>query len=263
MTASSESRAVAIVGDAAMASTLRRCSAVIEDLAGMRTHVLPLDFGAPHTAADALNALPADVGVGFLSGAHREFACHVRALAGVPMVTDHDTIAIALTVSTLTTLARAGRRPRTSQVVIAGADTLPILCPLLMVAGIGSVITWNSADAYSFPLRRVVVGSDAVVNLLPSDTVGMGDMEPPVIAPDPDRDPLLALPGLLRAIVRTRAVRLDVEVHQACVFALVMATPPDELRPDGPDRVLTDRVAEAATTALRGSANRPFDTSLG
>lgn len=220
-------------------------AALIGDLAGMRTRVVAVED----------EPFPADVGVLFLPEARPEFVCRARAVTGVPVLTGQDTTAIALAAVLLTTLSRAGRTPRSSQVVIAGADALPVLCPLLMVSGIGSVTTWNPADAQAFPLRRVAEGADAVIDLL-TTAAGMADVVT-VIAPDRARDPLLALPGLLRAMARRPDARLDVEVHHACALALVMATPPDDLRPHGPDRALTDRIADAATTALRESADRP------
>lgn len=237
-------------------SVLRRYSTLIRDVAGLRTHALALDASVPPQFEAALRALPDEVGVLFLPTASSEFACRVRAVADSrPVLTGQDTTAIALAAALLTTLTRAGRAPRASQVVIAGADALPILCPLLVACGVGSVTTWSLADAEAFPLCRVTAGVDVVVNLLARELAGP---EPAVIAPQHVRDPLLALPGLLRAMTRTPNAPLDVEVHHACTLALVMATPPEELLPHGLDRVLTEQVTDAATTALRESANRPF-----
>jgi len=244
---------------------LRRYAALIEDLAGLPAHMVPLDVDDPRQTDASLRGLPPEVGAIVLPHARPEFACRARALTGIPVVTDQDTTAIALAAALLTALARAGRTPRASQVVIAGADTLPILCPLLIVAGVGAVTTWNPADALTFPLRRIAAAADVVIDLRGGTgvgTVGIGafapDLEPTVIAPDSRRGPLLALPGLLRALIRAPDARLDVEVHHACALALVMATPPEDLLPHQPYDVLVDRVADAALQALR-----PFDTSSG
>lgn len=248
---------------------LRRYVALIEDLAGLRGLELHLDHD-PRRAAAGLRGLPSEVGALFLPHVRRDFACRARDLTDVPVVTDQDTTAIALAAALLTTLTRAGRTPRASQVVIAGAGTLPILCPLLMVCGVGSVTTWNPADALSFPLRRIAADADVVIDLLGGTTigtVGIGafapDLEPTVIVPDSRRGPLLALPGLLRALTRTPDARLDVEVHHACALALVMATPPDDVLPVSPYDALVDQVTDAALRALQQPAHRPFDTSSG
>lgn len=257
----------AVADGAAAQSIVRRYATLIDHLAGLPVRVLSPDAGGAQHVEAELRDLPPDVGAIFLPHARPEFACQVRALTGGrPVLTDQDTTAIALTAALLTTLSRASRVPRASKVVIAGADTLPILGPLLMVCGVGDITTWNPADALAFPLRRVAAGAHVVVDLLD----GTADLEslaahatPTVLAPESGRDPLLALPGLLRALTHIPGARLDVEVHHACALALVMATPPDERLPAGPDPALADQVADAATRALRQPTHRLFDTSFG
>lgn len=275
-------RGVAVVSDGSaladqsgdsVVSMLGRYAALIEDLAGLPVRVLPLDVGDPAQADASLRSLSAEIGAIFLPHVREEFTCRARALTSTPVLTDQDTTAIALAAAVLTTLARAGRAPRASQVVIAGADTMPILCPLVMLSGVGTVTTWNPADALTFPLRRIAADADVVIDLLGGTVgrtvgrIGIGafapDLELTVIAPDSGRDPSLALPGLLRALTAAPGARLDVEVHHACALALVMATPPDQLVPHGPDHGLADRVADAALQALHQPAHRPFDTSSG
>lgn len=259
---------VAVVSDGgAVAPSARRYAALIEDLAGLPVRVLGPAGGGEQQDETDLRAFPPEVATIFLQHARPEFACQVRALAGWrPVLTDQDTTAIALAAALLTTLSRAGRAPRASKVVIAGADNLPILCPLLMVCGISDITTWSPADAITFPLRRIAAGAHVVVDLL-DVTADLEPLtphaEPTVLAPDEASDPLLALPGLLRALTDFPGARLDFEVYHDCALALVMATPPDERSPAGPDAALTDRVADAAARALRKLAHRPFDTTIG
>lgn len=238
---------VAVVGGiGATSTTLRRFAAAIEDLAGLRTRVVATDYG--------LHGLGADVSAVFLARTDLERAQRARdVLTGIPVVTDQDTAAIALTAAVLTTLSRAGRAPRLSRVVIAGANTMPVLSRVLLVAGIGDVTTWNPADALAFPLRRVAAEADAVINL-----VGGGGRYawprhgiPAVIVPDPARDPMLAAPGLLQVLARHPAAKLTLDVHHACALALAAATPPGDQLPRRPDQSLTRRIADAALhTAL-------------
>lgn len=209
---------------------LNRCRTLLETQTGLR--VTTADSAT--TPADALLCLDA-----------------VRqAPAGVPVVTAEDTIAIALAAALTTTLARAGRRPRSGHVVIAGADTLPLLFPLVMLGGIGQVTKWNQADALTFPLHAVAADADAVIDLIGATAP---DLEPAVITPNRERDTVLALPGLVQAVANAPGARLDIEVHRACVLALVMATPPTAVLPQGPTRELTDRIAGAAATALHAT----------
>lgn len=258
---------VVVVGDSLVdaggdvSPPLRQYAAVIEDLAGLPAHVLRLGAGDPQQLQAVL---PADVGVVVLTHARPEYVRAAQAAVDVPVLTDQDTGAIVLAARLLTTLTRAGRAPRSSRVVIAGADTIPTLCPLAMAAGVGDITTWHQEDSVAFPLRRIASGVDAVIDLLgawpPADADAM-HAEPAVIVPENRRDPLLALPGLLRALTRTPGARLDVDVQHACVLALVMATPPDQQLPHGPDRTLADQVADAATQALRQQAQRRHDST--
>lgn len=237
---------VAVVGGiGATTVMLRRYATLIEDLAGLSTRVIPSDYG--------LRGLRLDVDAVFLARTAPDRVLRVRnSVAGPPVITDQDTTAIALTAALLTTLTRADRAPHASRVVIAGAHTMPTLCPLLLAAGIGDITTWNPADAFAFPLRRVAAGADAVINL-----VGGGGRfawprltSPAVIVPDPGRDPLLALPGLARAFARHPGARLTVEIQHACALALAAATPPGEQLPRRPDHTLVEQIADATTRAL-------------
>ncbi|MFJ8962708.1 hypothetical protein ACIRG5_25280 [Lentzea sp. NPDC102401] len=239
-------RVVAVVGGiSATSAVLRRYAAVIEETAGLPTRVIASDYG--------LHDVASDVGAVVLVRTDPERVQRVRgSLVGVPVVTDQDTTAIALAAALHTTLSRADRAPQSSQVVIAGARTMPGLCPLVLAAGIGSITTWNPSDALVFPLRRIAADADVVINL-----VGGGGRfawprhaVPAVIVPDTGRDPLLALPGLLQTLVRHPDTRLTVEMQHACALALAAATPPGNQLPRQADHALVTQVADAATTAL-------------
>lgn len=243
---------VAVVGGlGATTATLRRYAATIEEQAELPTRVIASDFG--------LHDLAPDTGAVVLVRAAPARARQVRdVITGVPLLTDQDTTAIALTAALLTTLGRAGRTPQSSRVVIAGADTMPMLCPLLLAAGFRDITTWKPADALAFPLLRVAAQADAVVNL-----VGGGGRfawprhaAPAVIVPDPARDPLLALPGLLRGLRQHTRGELTTWVQLACAHVLSDATPPGEQLPRRPGRVLTQNIADATALALHRGAPR-------
>ncbi|MFL6119077.1 hypothetical protein [Actinophytocola sp.] len=268
----STGRIVAVVGDPTTAAQAHRYATLIHELAGLRSQVILLGRTGQRQVQDQPEhvQLPPGTGAVVLVGTPPDHILEPRDPADpVPVLVDQDIAAVAVTAALLTTLSRRGRAPRASRVVVAGADTLPMLCRLLVAAGIGDITTWKTKDAVAFPLRRVAEGVDAVIDLLgvwPAHghaTVDSG--EPAVIAPDAERDPLLALPGLVRAtsqVARAEAaVALDVEVHLACALALVMATPSDQQLPPMPDRALADRVADAATHALDARVPHPRTTS--
>lgn len=231
--------AVAVLAtDAAPDTLLLACTAALEQTSGLRTHVV--------TATDAI---PPAARVLVVPGADRAVADELATRTGLPVVTTEDTTAIAIAAALSTTLVRAGRRPRSSHVVIAGARRLPLLFPLVLLAEVGQVTKWEVADAPVFPLHRIAADADVVIDLVAATGGG-----PAVITPDLDRDPLLALPGLVRALAKSPHQTPDIDVHQACALALVMATAPAETRPSRPDRALTDAVSAAAVAALRNAA---------
>ena len=203
---------VAVVGDSAAVADdadLDRYLTLIHQTAGTPARAISM-AGTEFRAA--LRDLPADVGAVFLPHASPEHGTGLSFTdVGVPVVTDRDTAAIALSAAVLTTLTRAGRPPRGSRVLIAGADTAPLLSPLLMAAGVSDITIWSMKDAIGFPLRRLVSGVHVVVDLL-SITAPAGndvpDATPAVVVPHA-QDAVLALPGLLRALLHTPNARMD------------------------------------------------------
>lgn len=249
-----------------LAAVLGRYATLVRDLTGLPTR--PLDL-----CADGITRLPARFaelcpagGAVYLAHTEPEPAGRPPKPAtgpsagppgGPPVLTEQDTTAVAVAAAVLATLSRSRRAPQVSRITIVGADVLPLLCPLLMSVGVGDITTWNERDAAAFPLRCVTRDVDAVVDLLGGRRSRLRGPTPwggpPVVVVDADRDPLLALPGLVRALVDAPGARPDLDVYDACVYALVMATPPHQRLPRGPNRALTDQVAAAVTRVLQPS----------
>ena len=282
-TPSARARAVAVISDGsadmsaemsaelaeprgALGLVLRRYAALIRETAGLTTHVVTLETSTPAGFAGLFSAALAGVGdeVAAVFLPHTDPA-RARLVASSPtgplVLTEWDSTAIALTATLCTTLAGAGRTAGASRVVIAGTERLPMLAPLLVAAGVGDLTAWRASDAAGFPLRRVAAGANVVINLLgelPAIAALRADHpDLVVITPDAGRDPLLALPGLLRAAVLAPRLELDIEVAYAAALALVMATPPLATLPPGPDRGLSDQVADAVIWALPCAARHP------
>ncbi|MEV4313517.1 hypothetical protein [Actinocrispum sp. NPDC049592] len=217
---------------------LRLHAMIIHELTDLPTQVLAVEPGRLRTAVDELLG---ETGAVFLP--------YVKP-AAIPvtpgLVTDWDTTAIALTAALLTTLSRAGRPPRNSRVLIAGAARMPLLSQLVVATGVSEVTTWNPADADAFPLHEVAADADAVIDL-----VGVAaEDDPKVIMAGLPLYPLLALPGLVQAVAGAPAATMAVDVHLACSYELVMATAPDLRVPSALDRALVGRIADAATRAM-------------
>lgn len=148
--------------------------------------------------------------------------------------------AAAATAALLTTLNRCGLSPERSRVVIVGAATMPMLCPLLLAAGFGCVTSWDRRDAITFPLRIITQNAEAVIDLLgcTRELAEAAEDHPELIIITPDKTSwaLLALPGLLHAVTTAQHPRVGVEDCHACALALAAATPPDRLLPDPTER---------------------------
>ena len=238
---------------------LRSYAAVVHTVTGLRAVPLPVHAqDAGQLAARLLGELPDDIGAIYLTHTDparaRAAQRSVHEAGGVAVVTEQDSTAVALSAVLLTVLARVDRAPGSSQVVIAGAQTMPLLADLLMAAGIGDIISWNLADRTGFPLPVVARDADALIDLLggASDITRAAANRPhlAVIAPDEPDDHLLAVPGLLRALAASAHPTLTLEVYLRCALALAAATPPGRLLPELTDAGLTAAVADAVTREL-------------
>ncbi len=233
-------------------------AAAIERVGRLSARVLRLDLDGPVLDDPRAWKLIAESDVVYLPGARPGDVARLRSLAGVPVVDWRDTTATVLTAQVLTTLSRLGRPQRFTRVVIAGADAMPVLGPLLAAAGIRDLTMWNRHDADSFPLHDVAADAHVVIDLFGLwSWTGPAESAPVVIAADVDTDSLVALPGLLSAMAGTPGALPRVDVLHACVLALVMATGADHHLPRVPAAELADRIADAATDALRsGTSSR-------
>lgn len=239
------------IASASMHPVLVDYATVIHELTGLHAHPLPMTAGNAVQLATSLRSLPVDFGVVFPAhaepGRARAVQWALREIGGLPVITDQDAISIALAAAVLTTLARAVRTSSSSQVVILGAGHLPELRSLLMVCGVGDIIGWNQVDAPEFPLHRIARSAHAVVDLLGGTQEAVdGRVRRPVIGPDDPSCRLVAIPGLLTAIVHALEPVLDTTLYRACAVALAASTPPGKLLPD-----LTDSVAVNADLMRR------------
>lgn len=214
--------------------------------------------------AGQLHRLPLEVGAVFLTRTERSRAGEAqRTLAGLggrPLLTDDDAAAVVLTAAVLTYLTRLHRPLFATRAVIAGAATMPVMCPMLLTAGIFDITLWNPGES-GLPLAGVARHADVVVNLLGAEpTVTHAALDRPidsVIGIDGDEQPLLALPGLLRAIAGTPSPIAGapgplMKVRALCAAAggLVAATPGRRLLPSGHSTELTYQVAHSVSRVL-------------
>nr|WP_166639868.1 hypothetical protein [Amycolatopsis sp. SID8362] len=246
------------------------------DVRLLQAHTFLNPFPVAVTARDAgelaaaVRALPTGATAVFLARTDPVRARTVQSDLGrserIPVVTEEDTHGIALATQVLAALRRAEIAPFDARVVVAGADTVPLLPLLLMAAGVGDIASLTRADALGYPLSGIARNTSIVIDLAgAADAIhpAFGDAVPKTVGRP--RDPvahLLALPGLLRALwdVPTPGWAGDparhVEVHRACAQALATMVPVDRALPELSDPDLVSRVAQAAVDVLRPAHSR-------
>ncbi|HVV21274.1 MAG TPA: hypothetical protein VHF06_17685 [Pseudonocardiaceae bacterium] len=246
--------------DVSLGSRLDGDAAVIHARTGLSVRAVPLYACDTDDLTAQVRALTADAGAVFLTRTDQVRARTTQQAlydaGGPPVLTDADTTAITLTAALLTAIGRAGYQPAGSRVLVAGADSLPELCPLLVAAGVGDISSWTTDDAHAFPVRDLAGHATAVVDL--TGTVEPPDRQPgwpAVITPDDaGMFRMLPAPGLMRALAGHQDATLDVDVSRAAALALAAATPPDRPIPDPADPDLAEAIGVAV---LRVLARRP------
>jgi len=88
-------------------------------------------------------------------------------------------MAITLTAAVLVYLVRLGRPMPAARVVIVGAGLVPVMCPMLLAAGVFEITMWNPDDHARAPIERVTRDADAVVNLLGEPMLIRGALDRP------------------------------------------------------------------------------------
>lgn len=244
-------------------------AALLGELSGLDTVAVPVADEGEACLAAALAALPLDTAAIYLADTdprRRQLMATDLANTGALIVTSDQMTAIALTAALLTHLGRIGVRPRVSRAVIVEPEIVPTLYPLLVTAGVGDVTWRNRANAQELEPHRFIRFTDAVIDPRQGNPAPFWEATDPghpllITANDPAH-PMLALPGLLRAAVRSRrTARFDSGTYYACVRALIACTPPGELLPSLHDPDLTQSVTGLAVRALasRGGHRRRRD----
>jgi hypothetical protein len=173
------------------------------------------------------------------------------------VVSDHDGAATALCAAVLTHLRTVGRSVDVAKVAIAGGEHLPSLAPLLMVAGVYDLLSWQDAHAAAFPLRQMVRDADVVVDLRPGSAAGA---EAETIAQDRPEGSVLrpadaawshhVIAGVLRVALACPpgSMHVGLGMLRECAVAIVVATPPP-----GHARATDSAITDAIEAAVRRS----------
>lgn len=230
-------------------------AAVIENLTSLRVTRLPLAKCTETDIVDRLCAVDANVGVALVVGlnaAHSEaIARRVDERGGPTVVTEIDLATAAMAASVVSTLGHRGISTSRARVILACPERAPLLGPVLIECGVGSVTSWSNHDAQDFSLRRLLPHNDVLVDLSDSASRVGGDIEGSIILEsNPVAAVSLALTGLLDALCRRTLPRVDAPVLAACARALSMLAPPGRLVPKLDEPLLTKAIARHVDRAL-------------
>ncbi|MCZ4076822.1 hypothetical protein O1W68_02605 [Rhodococcus sp. H36-A4] len=230
-------------------------TAVVQRLTSLRAVRLPLADCTESDIVDRLCAVHSDIIatlVGGLSSADSEAIAHrIDERGGPTVVTEIDLTTAALAASVVSILGHRGISTGHGRVIIACSERAPLLGPVLVECGVGSITSWNLHDAQDFSLRRLISHNDVLVDLSDAEN-RIGDEMDCTITIDSDPVPAasLALPGLFDALSRRAPTRVDASVLAACARALALLAPRGKLLPDLDQPLLTTTVARYADRAL-------------
>ncbi|WP_338887303.1 hypothetical protein [Rhodococcus sovatensis] len=149
----------------------------------------------------------------------------------VTCTTEVGAITVALAAAVMSTLANRGVPGGSGCVVIACPERAPLLGPVLLECGIGSITSWNTRDAQDFSLRRVSSHNDILVDLRVPEHLD-DEIEWAITAgPDVMSAAAASLAGLSVALRKEMFSRIDTPALAACARALVLQTAPGDVLP--------------------------------
>ncbi|WP_186628781.1 hypothetical protein [Rhodococcus sp. BP22] len=135
--------------------------------------------------------------------------------------TETDIATATMAASVVSTLGHRGISPSRGRVILACPERAPLLGPVLIECGVGSVTSWSNHDAQDFSLRRLLTHNDVLVDLSDSASRLGGEIEGSItLGSNPVAAVSLALTGLLDALNRRTLPRVDARVLAACARAL-------------------------------------------
>ncbi|MGI5132805.1 hypothetical protein ACQEVB_38820 [Pseudonocardia sp. CA-107938] len=181
------------------------------------------------------------------------------------VVSDHDGAAAALCAAVLRHLRIVGRPTEVAKVAIAGGDHLPALAPLLMIAGVCDLLSWQDRYATAFPWTQAIRDADVAVDLRPgmraaaeAERIAQDRPEGSMLRPADAAWSHHVVAGVLRVALACPpgSMHLDLGVLRACATAMVFAAP----RP-GHGRINDAAITDAVEAAVRRCIDPRLATS--
>ena len=133
---------------------------------------------------------------------------------------------------------------------MAGAESAPLLGPILIACGIGELTTWRRDDAEDYPLTRLMEHNDILIDPNAAAPMPLAPHRTVTIPHDPFDFGALVLPGLLGALCGHGVAALDIEHLAAAAAAVALLTPSDQVLPELNEPLLVTAIARHVAQTL-------------
>jgi hypothetical protein len=214
--------------------------ALIDDRTPMHALPLPLSRGDVGTVASAITGHPARLSAALVIGLGASESAGVQ--RGVADNAGPLVIAEMLR-------SRGVKRER-ARVVMTGAESAPLLGPILIACGIGDLTHWHDRDAPDYPLTRLMQHNDVLIAPRAVASMRVAPDRTLTIPHDPFGVGGLVLPGLLGALCGHGVAVLDIEHLAAAAQAVAHLTPTGQVLPELNDPRLVSTIAHHVSQTL-------------
>ena len=229
-------------------------AALIDDRTPMRAVPLPLSRGGVDTVASAITGHPTRLSailiVGLAASESAAVQRRVADTAGPLVIAEIDVVSAALAAAVMTMLRSRGVKRERARVVMAGAESAPLLGPILIACGIGELTTWRRDDAEDYPLTRLMEHNDILIDPNAAAPMPLAPDRTVTIPHDPFDFGALVLPGLLGALCGHGVAALDIEHLAAAADAVALLTPSDQVLPELNEPLLVTAIARHVAQTL-------------
>lgn len=228
--------------------------ALIEDRTPMRALPLPLSRGGVCRVASAIAGFPTRLAavlvVGLAASESAAVQRQVADTAGPLVIGEIDMVTAALAAGVITVLGSRGVPRERARVVMTGAESAPLLGPILIACGIGDLTTWHHRDAVAYPLNRLMEHNDILIDPNAAAPVQVAPDGTLTIPNDPFEFGALVLPGLLGALCGHGVAALDIEHPAAAANAVARLTPAGQVLPDLNEPMLVTAIAQHVSQTI-------------
>ncbi|MGO9551649.1 hypothetical protein [Mycobacterium sp.] len=228
--------------------------ALLSDRTPMHAVALPLSPGDVGAVGSAITGHRTRLSAAFVVGLGAPESAAVQRwvaeAAGQLVIAEIDVVTAAQAGAVMAMLRSRGVQHQRARVAMAGAESAPLLGPILIACGIGELTSWHPRDAQHYPLNRLMEHNDIVICPKAAAPMLVAWDRPVTIPHDPFDFGALVLPGLLGALCGHGVGELDVLHLAAAAHAVALVTPSLHVLPELNDPRLVSAIAHHVSQTL-------------